>query len=630
MKLLKKTVINGEIYEEYAFLSYEFVFENKGDNTIIADFAFEIPKGASISGMRIGTSDGRLINTTVTAVSLLAQTFDGRCLLSLKEQPQSKERVFIDVYTSLPGINDEQSLIIPISGSAQISLVINSRAEAFSPTHTICEATGGLRKITAEADRDFCLKLLNAPRVNSALAVRHDFGGELLCKFYPSPSFYKACTEKIKKLLFIYDATGSLRGGAVGASREAVLAMAESFGKEYVLIAAKDAPTFEIRGEFEPLADKLIEVLAAEPKFGGSLSECFELASKYADAETLPVLICGDRLLEGEYAARAAVRCFKDRGLCVLTFGSGKASAYIESAAKQCGGSCESVFGMDNVKKCAADILKSFILRTTSAISVKCNTAKTAVVGNPLSVYDGVSVYASYETETEPRSFVLQNGDCREEFVLDKIPVFASFAPIKLALAAALAEAAQQKAELCDSDEIIELKKYIEDIGVRYSLLNSETALIAESETGGKAIRVSIENKRNDFDTFAGRESMFKETALSDEKEKLKRIALCKALIIKSVRADGAICANGELVRDIRMRQTLICMLALVAARSLDEYKGIINAAKNYIGEFSFDGISFTTDAKMAASMLKSINFGKGCDTPTDILSAALMLADLS
>ena len=58
MNILKNTFINGEIYEEYAFLSYELVFENTSNAAALADYAFEIPDKSYISGMKIGTKDG--------------------------------------------------------------------------------------------------------------------------------------------------------------------------------------------------------------------------------------------------------------------------------------------------------------------------------------------------------------------------------------------------------------------------------------------------------------------------------------------------------------------------------------------------------------------------------------------
>lgn len=636
MNILKNTLINGEIYEEYAFLSYELVFENTSNAAAVADYAFEIPDKSYISGMKIGTKDGRLINTTVTAVSHLAQIFaekepfamlrqsaDGKCLLSIKELPQSRDRIFIDVYTPLPRIDDGQRLVIPVLKSASINIVLNSDADVMSPTHRINDSRDGLRCITAEADSDFCLCIINTPMRNSAIAVKRDFGGEMLCRFYPSPQFYRGTENAIKQILFIYDATGSLRGGAANAAREVILAMAESFNKAFSLIIATDKPTLAACGDFANSADKLITALADAQKFGGSLAESFVFAKEYVKDGVLPILVCGEQLIEGEYAARKAAKCFDGSRFCAVTIGDSKAAEYITRIAQR----CESIFAMDNIKKRAEQIAKSFLWSAENSVEAECRNADTMIVGNPMSMYDGVTVYASYE-DGIPKEFVLKNGECAEKFILDQIPVYKSFAPIGLVLAAELCKQAEKRLGICSADEILKVKKYLENTGVEFSLLNGETAMIANDGTDMKAIRVVIEDKKTDKDSFKDRVSMFRETGVADETEKKWRVALCRDMILKSVRADGAICTDGEYVRKLRVAQTMLCVLALVASGGYEEYKSIINAAKDYMGETSVGEMSFTKDSAEAAKMLRSVKHSAACEMPTDILTAALLLAE--
>ena len=72
----------------------------------------------------------------------------------------------------------------------------------------------------------------------------------------------------------------------------------------------------------------------------------------------------------------------------------------------------------------------------------------------------------------------------------------------------------------------------------------------------------------------------------------------------------------------------MLCVLALVASGGYEEYKSIINAAKDYMGEISVGEMSFTKDSAEAAKMLRSVKHSAACEMPTDILTAALLLAE--
>ncbi len=642
MKLLKNTFINGEIYEEYAFLSYEFEFENSGGDAVVADYIFDIPQNSHISDMKIVTKDGRIIKTTVTAVSYIAgaccgetpyavlrHAADGRCLLGIKEAAQGCCRIMIDVYTPLPRVEDEQRLVIPVSGLASIQIILNTEAEAISATHNIAEQNDGIRLIKAKADRDFCLVLRNAPMRNSAIAVRNDFDGEMLCKLYPSAQFYKETAQRFCRILFIYDGTGSLVGGAANAAREAILAMAEGFKKEYALVLAADTPRLASDGFVEYRADELIELLADVPKLGGSLAEAFEYAKQYIADDVLPVLVCGSRLIEGSYAAKQAAELLKESGMCAVTVGARAAAGRLPDAIGQCGGRCGSIFGADDVRKRALQLLHSFMLPMSDAIEVICHGADASIIGNSSSVYDGVSVYAAYRGEAKPKEFILKNGDVAERFVLEQIPTYKSFAPVRLVRAAELTRKAMRQLEFCSPDEVMGIRRYMEEVGVEFSALNSETALIASGGTTAEAIRVIVGDTRlPDEDVFRDRVSMFREAEVADAGERARLAEICTDVIIRSIRSDGAICAGGEIIRELRVKQTLICILALVASGRYEEFKGVIDAARNYIGEYELKDISFTSRADEAAELLRSLRQSAVFDEPTDILTAALLLAD--
>ena len=86
---------------------------------------------------------------------------------------------------------------------------------------------------------------------------------------------------------------------------------------------------------------------------------------------------------------------------------------------------------------------------------------------------------------------------------------------------------------------------------------------------------------------------------------------------MRSLRADGAICADGETDSVIRRRQTEICLMALIVA-NVKTYEGVMTASGNK-----------KTDTAYAKAFLTRI-FGEPTyipeDTKPDLLTAARAL----
>lgn len=80
------------------------------------------------------------------------------------------------------------------------------------------------------------------------------------------------------------------------------------------------------------------------------------------------------------------------------------------------------------------------------------------------------------------------------------------------------------------------------------------------------------------------------------------------------MRSDGAICTAGEISGDIRRRQTLVCVLALIASHSIDTDGEFIKAAERYLKGYKNNGMEFTKDADKAREMLKSVFGGESSE----------------
>ena len=183
--------------------------------------------------------------------------------------------------------------------------------------------------------------------------------------------------------------------------------------------------------------------------------------------------------------------------------------------------------------------------------------------------------------------------------------MYDSFAPTGLVYARLMSRHLTERLRYCAADEVQKLRKALEAIGVRYSAVNSETAYIAEFNGETAVIRVAIEDASvYGNSVFNNRASMFSEAY---EEYTDEMIHLCTKVLVKSMRSDGAICAAGEVDGDIRRRQTLICILALISAERIEPDCEFVRAAERYIGEYSDGELKFTRDAEAARKALKPI-----------------------
>ena len=76
--------------------------------------------------------------------------------------------------------------------------------------------------------------------------------------------------------------------------------------------------------------------------------------------------------------------------------------------------------------------------------------------------------------------------------------------------------------------------------------------------------------------------------------------------LITLMHGDGAICLSDEYNADERKLQTLLAVLALIAADMIDPNGEFVRAAKTYIGGAKIRGLGFTPNSGTAIVMLKS------------------------
>ena len=632
MKLLKDIKIKGEIFSEYVFLTYEFGLDDTADGKNV-DYIFRLPNNSLLSDMKIIDADGKLTMAKVVAASYAAQLGETNAaavlrragnetyLLSVKGAAAGV-RVKVNVYTLMAKNGDEIDVTIPLTAGNGTGKTINNFAgielnaagaaeiKAISPTHRIKSeymgSNGNRLRVTTgriPADRDFSLRLKGGSRKNRMIMSNNGLSADALCVVYPSLDFYEACKRYRKKIVFIFDNT-SLFMGAARAAKEFILFAAKACGRECSIMYKGGGGTAEVNFGDSGDMSGIEKILSGIDRSGGALSELLQRAAEKLDSDIVPILITADRNADAG-AAEVIKRGFKNTGISAVRFGAVSWRDEITSAVQMCGGSVKTVFGMDDIRKKARETVRSIDFSAMDIGVEALGTEKAAIIDYPDEIGDGIGIYLDYGKSCTLEPLSVHCGGYSEEIRFDNIETYDSFAPTGLVYARLMSRQLTERLKFCAADEVQKLRKALEAIGVRYSAVNSETAYIAEFNGATAVIRIAIEDTSvYGYSVFDNRTSMFSETY---EEYTDETVRLCTKVLIKSMRSDGAICAAGEIDGDIRRRQTLICVLALISAECIEPDCEFVKAAERYIGGYSDGKLRFTRDAETAREVLKPI-----------------------
>ena len=186
-----------------------------------------------------------------------------------------------------------------------------------------------------------------------------------------------------------------------------------------------------------------------------------------------------------------------------------------------------------------------------------------------------VTVYLKY-FGSPPRTMEIICGENRIAENICDIKMYKSFSSPGLLYADKKVQKLQSRLRLSRMEDIPEIRKKIEQIGIKYSALNSETALVIRLGTKSAVVKTVIPSEANNsFGADGNVSSMFRESQSLVPSEVFVR--RCISLIVQSIRADGAICADGEVYCDARKLQTEICVMALVAGGVRIERKTLMH-----------------------------------------------------
>lgn len=650
MNLLERIKIKGEIFAEYAYLTFELGFKDTGGG-FAAEYIFRLPGGACVSNMRIVDADGRVVSARIAAASHISRVCEKRCTACLRktnddtyilriDELKGPCRVIISLYTAAESPLGIRRLSIPLAAAsaaerevertADINILARGAEDITCPTHNIecLKVSDGILISAHEiaADRDFCIEYSDVSAENSAIAATDGICGEMLCRIFPGRRFF---AEKKDRVLFILDESGSLTGAALSAARE-FICFAAAHCKSFAVVGAGESLRWVTDGfgEFDETSDRLYAGLSSIT-LGGSLTKLIPRIKEEISADILPVLVSGSELTEGSLAVEAAAKLLSKSGLCTVTFGACDACGTAAELAEVCGGSCVNVYGGENIENAAERIMRRFLNALRGDIEIIAGSG-SITVKQPCAEGDSAAAVVTFSGDYPPYELDVKCGKIKETVRLPRPAIYKSFSPIGLLCASALSAELSEQLISCDPDRAQEIKLEIEKIGVKYSALNSETAYIAElgGDICGVIGAVVPQSGMLFPEVFEGRVSMFRE----DDEKNDKLVGMCSRMLIGCMRSDGAICAPGELNCDRRLLQTLIAYLALTVSGEIRIGGDFERAAMSYIDDREIYGLKFTRDKKCAAEMLKKF-FGDDMtviDKTPDFYTAARLLADLS
>ena len=612
MNILTDIRVDGEVFAEYAFLTYEFFFKNADKAAVSAEYSFTLPDRAVISDAKI-ISDSEIISLSVIPLSHAAALWDGseaailrridKNLYSLKLGSITNGgcRLAMHIYVSV-----REGLTIPViceNGAAKIELSLHGIASVQSRTHNIdisktedglCVKTGKI-----SADRDFCIRLTAERRGNSAIAVHRCTEGEMICRIR-----YDAMLAKRYKRLMLLCDRASLYGGSFYVARELMCAMASLWNGEFAVSIIGDEKLLITDGFITNTTGNISDLIK---RLGDTSEGSTVELSEYINDETLPVVICG---------GSAAISGID--GVCAVTLGASARSVLMCEKI-------EHIYGKDDIKLRAAEILKSF---TEPKVTVDAyNAAADVKVMHAEANF--CDLYVRYKGDAPPTEFSLTvNGVCMSA-VIEKSAVYKSFNAIGLAYAEILQTELEHRIRLCAPGEVQKIRMEIEATGVKFSALNSETALAAVTGNGRPSpVRVVISD-RSSVDVFGDRSSMFRESnARLTAAEADSSRDECLEIVFMNIRACGGIFTAGEINPEMQKYQTAVCYLALAAAGILSQHKEIAEAAADFAKDFSHKLLRLTENAVEADEILGKL-FGRADiiygDRP-DVLTAAKVL----
>lgn len=589
MNILSKITLNGHIHPMYAVVSAEYTFSCEN---ITPEFILPLPVSACITNLKILDRNKCITSGTVKPVTddfsdngiTLLSSEDGLYHLLWDSPVKSTQYTFIiDMIIKLSPIYDIAELILPtgLPFSPSASAIFNSPSfeaefyadsdiSIYSPTHSLNYQNDHISYI-GECGKDFALYIdLSSKTVENIIEESLGTGVGIFRVPFPSPS---AIYTSPKKLVFILDLSVQRYNPAL---KELLFKAIQGLGNNIrIQVLAGNSCLFP---DFcQPNPDMVYEKLSLLEATQNNLENLLSEAKAFSDAEI--ILISSGIGLNSCQLGEIA-------NLHLITFGD---------YCPRIKGVDRHFYNFENIDIWINKVITDIIAKEDIVITVEDCSARDILIltDNLLDGYIDVAI--SY-TGRQPQTFsVWKRGE-----IADTISIPPTI-PMKIQPVAQKLYAHYKVNSLLSLIpkagvvSVRAIKEEIQNIGIKYQLLTTETVMTIETQKGEVPVRQLISyGRESGFEPFLNKPSLFKEFdqppyLVPYEKERL--ISLCKDILVRSIRKDGAI--TDSLEKNQRVCDTVLSISALTLMEDR-AYIPVINQGLSYIGNQQTEGLAFS------------------------------------
>lgn len=645
MNFLQSIHIDGVILSTYAALNIEIAYENKSSLPIRIVYPFSLPPGAEISGFKI-VHDGHILRSKAVPIRLAESTMpSSREIVLLKTgenaytlitqgfSPAREVKIVLEVFCPLAIKKGRARLTLPLGGGqasgdcglpaprADINLCIsdNLRLDMSSPSHPELnfQNTGELH-LRLIADRDFVLDIAAGSCGNMAYT-----GGNILGKcgifFLTAPHFKTPKTSS--PVIFIPILAGcSLTQSAQAKNTVYLAAGVLGDDADFAVLSDDENNIFhsiKYAGENHVQRTALAEFLKAMPS--GSCSIYTQLLKyiAYRKNHKAGGIVVTNKDLSPA-AAELLTSAPESSGLFFITFGDKSDFPYLNKLSKTCGIGTAHIYPGENMMASVRRIINA---QAEKLHNIKISTDEPGFTLMPqfipLADSGETLCFAAAYGEHTPEAFRFSCEEGSIILTLDKIENYDSFRFAEIFYACRAAEEAEKMMETASFDSIKKLKEKLEQTGVRYNCLNTETILLLEDPSGA-SLPVALSSPIYSRSPFTNEGTgIFSERSEGSISRKRRLLHDCFYYLLRHIHSDGSVSTFGEHIPKIRAKETLFAAAALSCLVKSDErFVSVFTSALAYLDTYIFE----TPVLSGAHDALKSQN----CEAALHLLKSTL------
>lgn len=611
MNLLKEIEVTGELRPTHAQLSVRYDFFNPGSWPLSPRYLFPVPENAEITGLQLLTKSKVLLRAEIRGASDSELTDCGYRLTQPEPgiycfawdclEPHADCTILVSYLFRLQPRCGRLRLSLPFGFrlpqlqslrandcTVDVSLSLQNLAPTKLPSGFRTERD--TLYFTAAAGEDIVLEF-EVLQANACGFIQKSIGRGL--GFYRLYTQNQAVYRRHKKsdVQLLLDLSGLIGGEKCGAVKELLFRIYCMLPKEMpvqILAGAEDVVTLTAD------EDVLWEQLHALSATGGDLGRLLHSSCSRQTPNTLCILVSGGAPFRNETVWEML------KTVCpihLFTIGDGSEMPLAQQWRRHHLGEHCHFYPSDSLEKELKFGLDRFLYREEmeQVISEGCAAEEVIPLWGTSFAGDGYRDVAISFSGKIPQCFTLcYDGNPVEQCKIETPEVFPQLPLAEQFYGIAKIHQLRQLLNRAGAASIRAIKQQLEELGTKYGILSGETILALPGEQGttvGIPVQFGVVSA-NGFEEMRRRPSVFGEGETKwTEKQRMRMITYCREQLLRSIRADGAVCGLGADPKK-RAEETLIADLALRAAFP-DEpaLRPILQDAEEYLRRFGDDAL---------------------------------------